>query len=552
MKARRPLWIIGIDGLEPQLLKQWTTVGALPTLASLLKRGAGGRLWSTPNQMTSSAWVSMATGANPGAHGVYNFQERVPGQYLLRLPTSDDRKLPAFWERASAAGLSVITARVPMTYPVRPVNGIQVADWLVPSPEAEGFVHPESLRRELVRRFPRQYWLEPVDLAKAEPHRALRSLLTSVEHTFRLFHYLLSRHPADLFFGVVREADVAGHLFWDYHSGAAQAASPGHQGSMEQALLTVYQKVDAALGELLEAKPADANVLIVSDHGMGAYPHAPRCVRPLLEAAGVMVTRPVAEAPRATLPARLRRRVAQALPWGLRRRFRPLRARDWSQGFTHEHLAGIDFATSRAFSFLSLTTGEIWLNLRGRDPQGLVERGAEQRDLEQRLIELFAQCKDAASGAPVAEKVWLRDELFRGPHRRILADLHVEFDPDVRPQSVVSRFGKREIRVTLPTPAPSGGMHRPYGAFVACGPDISQRTGPVAGDLMDVAPTALALLDLPCPPFTEGRILTEVLRPASAASHGLASAGRPRAGQPSYTDSQLEIITERLKQLGYL
>jgi predicted AlkP superfamily phosphohydrolase/phosphomutase len=61
--------------------------------------------------MTSSAWVRMATGANPGAHGVHSFQERVPGQYLLRPPTASDRKAPRLLERASTVGLSVITAR---------------------------------------------------------------------------------------------------------------------------------------------------------------------------------------------------------------------------------------------------------------------------------------------------------------------------------------------------------------------------------------------------------------------------------------------------------
>ena len=491
----------------------------------------------------------MATGANPGAHGVYNFQERVPGEYRLRLPTANDRKLAAFWELASGAGLSVTTARVPMSYPVRPVNGIQVADWLAPSPHAPGFVYPETLRRELLRRFPRRYWLEPVDLARVAPQRALRGVLESVDHTFGLFRYVLDQRPADLFFGVVREADVAGHLFWDFHSGAREA--PGQHGeAMAQAVLTVYRHIDQALGELLASMPAEANLLIVSDHGMGAAPQAPRCVAPLLEAAGLMARTADAGNQTPGALARLRGRLAEALPWALRRRLRPLQPEDWAQGFTGAHLASIDFARSRAFSFLSLMTGEIWLNVEGRDPQGTV-RPAEREQLELDIQELFATCEDADTGKPLVRNAWRRGDLFHGPYQDILADLHIEFDLEANPRAVRSRFREYEVVVELPADAPAGGMHRPYGAFLASGPGIRHREKPLAGALMDLAPTALALLDLPVPDFVEGRVLAETLVPRGGDGQGPRdrSAGRTSA---RYTRDELAIIEKRLSRLGYL
>lgn len=547
--VRRPLWIVGVDGLDPCLLARWSAAGELPTFARLSARGVSGQLLSTPNQMTSSAWVTIATGANPGAHGVYNFQERVPGEYRLYLPTANDRKLAAFWELASGAGLSVTTARVPMSYPVRPVNGIQVADWLAPSPQAPGFVYPETLRRELLRRFPGRYWLEPVDLARTAPHKALRGVLESLGHTFALFRYLLDRRPADLFFGVVREADVAGHLFWDFHAGTRE--TPGKHGkTMAEALLAVYRHVDQALGELLTTMPANADLLIVSDHGMGASPHAPRCVAPLLEAAGLMVRNPADVAGDVGLVARWRRWAAEAIPWALRRRLRPLRPGDWADGFTNAHLATIDFARSRAFSFLSLTTGEIWLNLEGREPQGTV-RPAEREQLEQDIQELFAACEDAETGRPLVRNAWRRQDLFHGPYQGILADLHIEFDLEAQPRVVRSRFRERDVIVDLPPGGPSGGMHRPYGAFLACGPSIGHREKPVVGTLMDLAPTILFLLGLPIPDFCEGRVLREILAPRAHAVDGPRQRGAGfRAAR--YTREELATIEKRLAQLGYL
>ncbi|NPV47529.1 MAG: hypothetical protein HPY69_11255 [Armatimonadetes bacterium] len=547
--SRRPLWIIGIDGLEPRLLSSWSAAGELPTLASLAARGVTGRLLSTPNQMTSSAWVTMATGANPGAHGVYNFQERVPGEYRLRLPTANDRRLAAFWELASGAGLSVTTARVPMSYPVRPVNGIQVADWLAPSPHAPGFVYPETLRRGLLRRFPGRYWLEPVDLTRAAPQKALRGVLESVDHTFRLFRYLLDQRPADLFFGVVREADVAGHLFWDFHTGAREAPAP-HRKTMAEALLTVYRRIDRALGELLGAMPAEANLLIVSDHGMGATPLAPRCVGPLLEATGLMARKPGNAASGKRPLARLRSQVSAVLPWALRRRLRPLGPDDWAVGFTDSHLATIDFGRSRAFSFLSLTTGEIWLNLVGRDPQGTV-RPAEREQLELDIQELFVASEDAETGQPLVRNAWRRQDLFHGPYQDILADLHIEFDLEARPRAVRSRFRQRDIVVDLPPAGPAGGMHRPYGAFLASGPSIRHREKPVAGTLMDLAPTFLSLLDLPVPDACEGRVLGEILAPRGDGIQGPRQRG---AGLTAarYTREELATIEQRLSRLGYL
>lgn len=548
-----PLWIIGIDGCEPSLFNQWCDEGLLPNLAACRRSGAAGTLLSTPNMSTSAAWPTIATGANPAMHGMYNFAERVPGEYRLRLPTARDRQLPAFWELASDAGLSVVTARIPMSYPVAPINGLQVADVLAPSTHSPGFAYPESLARDLRHRFNHAFWLEPIDLMGSGRHYRIRDgLLDSVDRTFELFQFLLAREQADLFFGVVREADYGGHAFWSFHSERVSSHDPYIARDLQPALQQIYQRIDRRLGELLERLPSGANLMIISDHGMGSAPQAPQYVGPLLKAAGLMV--PASSEPARPSPWRqARETISSRIPWSLRRRFRPLDEDTRSRGFTAFHMASIDLARSRAFNFLSNLTGEIWLNIEKRDRMGMVKPGAEQAELEQDIIRLFLNCRESASERPMVDRVWRRDELFHGPQIELFADLHARLDLDLPIKSIHTRFRGQDLQVAVENPPePQLGGHRPQALFVAAGPDVSTAATTVSGALEDVAPTALAMLGVPIPQFMEGRVLAEALRPQLQYLQAPQEHSLPELPEISYTDSDLTLVEQRLTNLGYL
>ena len=68
--------IIGLDAATMELIEPWAAAGQLPTLARLMKEGASGRLISTPNMHSASAWTSLLTGVNPGRHGLFVFSDR--------------------------------------------------------------------------------------------------------------------------------------------------------------------------------------------------------------------------------------------------------------------------------------------------------------------------------------------------------------------------------------------------------------------------------------------------------------------------------------------
>src|SRR5207249_1553690 len=73
------------------------------------------------------AWTSIATGRDPGAHGIFDFMLPHPNEYQLRAATGADRRAPALWSIASAAGARVAVVNIPMTFPAEQVDGIMVS-----------------------------------------------------------------------------------------------------------------------------------------------------------------------------------------------------------------------------------------------------------------------------------------------------------------------------------------------------------------------------------------------------------------------------------------
>ncbi|KHK04322.1 alkaline phosphatase family protein [Desulfovibrio sp. TomC] len=118
--------VLGIDGLDPVLCRRLMAAGRLPHLARLAATGCFAALATANPAQSPVAWTCLATGANPGQHGIFDFIIRAPGTYLPRLsltrPGPGGLPQPAyncetFFEVAAKAGLPVTAVRWPVTYP---------------------------------------------------------------------------------------------------------------------------------------------------------------------------------------------------------------------------------------------------------------------------------------------------------------------------------------------------------------------------------------------------------------------------------------------------
>lgn len=128
----RSVMVIGWDGATWDILDPLLRQGRLPTLESLLDRGLGGVLVSTPLYVSPPAWVSLYSGKNPGKTGIFHFGSRLDDLPHLGDLTADDVRTARLWDIMSHHGRRCATVNVPLTYPARPANGIVIADEFSP------------------------------------------------------------------------------------------------------------------------------------------------------------------------------------------------------------------------------------------------------------------------------------------------------------------------------------------------------------------------------------------------------------------------------------
>ena len=73
--------VLGLDGLDPKLVRQWMAEGHLPNLKQLAEEGSFCELATVNPAETPVAWASFATGANPGRTRIFDLLRRRPGSY---------------------------------------------------------------------------------------------------------------------------------------------------------------------------------------------------------------------------------------------------------------------------------------------------------------------------------------------------------------------------------------------------------------------------------------------------------------------------------------
>ena len=95
--------LIGIDGATPDLLQKWIKEGKLPNFQKIQEKGVYGKLKSTTPPFSAPAWTSIATGCNPGKHGIYGFEST--GTLEPHLINSKNRKTLAIWNYLTNIGM---------------------------------------------------------------------------------------------------------------------------------------------------------------------------------------------------------------------------------------------------------------------------------------------------------------------------------------------------------------------------------------------------------------------------------------------------------------
>ena len=104
--------ILGFDGVDPKLTRQWLAAGQLPHLARLSGQGDFTNVATTNPAESPVAWTTFATGKNPGKHNIFGFLKRDPIAYRPELATVAIERRPLLGGNWGKAGLSLAMALV--------------------------------------------------------------------------------------------------------------------------------------------------------------------------------------------------------------------------------------------------------------------------------------------------------------------------------------------------------------------------------------------------------------------------------------------------------
>jgi predicted AlkP superfamily phosphohydrolase/phosphomutase len=553
--AAPPLLVVGLDGAGLDLVERWARAGRMPAMAALLEAGAYGRLRSTVPAATFPAWTSLVTGVNPGRHGVLDFAERVPGTLRIRFVNGSRRSVPAFWRRAADEGRRVVAVTVPATYPPeRLVGGVMVSGFDTPLTAAidGSFVAPPERWPEIVRAVGRVPFADFQEVAPGPGwhDRARDSLLDGVERRARLTEHLIRAVRPDVCMVVFGESDTASHHFWRFHDPGSPRWVPSAWGSV---LGDVYAALDGAVARLVAAYDVAPNVVVVSDHGSGGAGTRGLHMNRRLADAGLLAFRATG---RPGLASGMRRFALRRIPFrwqaGLLRRFGGMAGR--LEGAAR--FGAIDWPRTLAYSEELDYHPSVWLNLRGREPAGVVDPDAYDA-VRERVVEALRTWRDGA-GRPVIARVWRREQAYSGPFVDEAPDVMVEpvlvdgYSPSwLRSTSLgpaITELGPRDFAAGKG--AGMNGAHRPEGVFALAGPSVRALGACAPRAIADVAPTLLALAGLPVPRGLDGLPMEEMLaRPVDWSVDEVPSTPPERR---LFSGDEEAAVARRLAALGYL
>lgn len=617
--------VLAVDGLDPEITERLIREGRVPHLSALAGASGVRRVMPIPGAEASSSWASLATGTNPGAHGIFDLVEPdretrrpVMGPLLPRdsarwfgrwwsegAAYRSVRRGDAVWTRLGRAGIRSTVLFVPATFPpdVVPggilVSGPPLPDWSgapgssytwlasdvdpadegptryggrvgalrfsqnvaettivgVRAPEAHDVsltvAHNPEARSANIRiagqtvylaEGQQSRWIEigqslgPIKLvrglvrlhlaragnevrlhvspihwhpeappsalsapaaaaaalfARLGPYRTLawpgtgwaladghlseEQFLSAQEETFadRAEALLSSLDSGDRDFVAVgiETIDATTRLMWRMVDPGHPAYDAAQAVRFSGAIDRMYVRLDELIGQVRQRLGARTDLVLVSPYGT----YTARSVVDLnrwLSDEGELVWR---EPPRPVTLAAL----ADPSLWP----------------------DTVDWTRTRA---RAMGAGRIYLNVRGRDPEGIVPPGDEYDQLMARLGERLLALTDPISGRRVVARVRPGAQAFPGPASARGPDLVVTFSPGYR-MSWDSTLGGMADRVIAPNRERWSAEHASVDEATVQGTWLS--TLGIDADtlsVLDIAPTLLEYFGVPGPPEGEG------------------------------------------------
>jgi adenylyl-sulfate kinase len=517
--SRKKVAVIGLDCAPASLIFEDHGF-KLPNIRALMDHGVWGPLRSTDPPITVPAWATITTGKDPGQLGVYGFRNRVAYDYSeMATANSSNIKARRVWDLLEDHGASSILVGIPQTYPVTAHNGITVAGIPVP-PKPFRLTHPPELQDQLDRLADGPYIVDVADFRNIDKDRLLQSLYEMVDRRFRLASRLILQNAWNFFMLVEIATDRLHHGFWRYCVPDHPLHEPGNP--YENVIKLFYEYVDQRVGALMNLFTDDTTVMIVSDHGAKSLLGGV-AINEWLQRLGLLCLK---EKPQGVRPLSY-----DMVDW--------TRTKAWSEGGYY---------------------ARVFLNVRGREPHGIIEKSDYENFREELAGNL--EIMEGPDGWELRNQVMKPDSIY-ADIRNVPPDLMVYFDGLSRRS--IGSVGHGEIFVSGNDRGLDDANHDMYGIFAACKmSDLrnGRRNGRKLEEIscLDITPTILGEFGFTAPRDLSGRAARISHYFHSSNEENLETSGeddsccesRVYEDQAGFSPEEEEIIKQRLEDLGYI
>ncbi len=254
--------LIGLDGAEPNLIKSWAEQGLLPNLKKALCDWFHRDMQTPPGFGDGVFWTSLFTGVNAAKHGHFFPLQFNPINYeLYNYSLDQELGRDPFWYYCSMAGKTVAVVDIYTAPLVAGLNGIQVMDWMIHDRTGE----PRSWPSPLIDHLHSQYMADPLNgnsetegRTAQETKEFHQNLIDRIKAKKEACVELLNNNNWDLFCVGFCDAHDVGHQSWNFDD---------QQYGAEDSVLQIYQALDSALGDIIQAA-GNEQVFIIAGLGM--------------------------------------------------------------------------------------------------------------------------------------------------------------------------------------------------------------------------------------------------------------------------------------------
>ena len=550
---RNPVIAIGLDAADPTLIDKWIAEGKLETLSKLRSQGAYGHLKNsvdynnkpTETSSTERLWVMFGTGCKPEKTGYWSPVHYRADDYSISHDTVDGaysfQEHPPFY--ALGDDYKVAAFDVPVSRLSKDVNGIQILGWGGHAPHTPSHSLPPEVFSEIVAKYGKNPILHK-DYGcwwdKAYFQRITTGLKSSVATRTEICCDLLQQEDWDLFLTVFGESHTASHDFW--HLSQSDNPLYSYKSDRNQdPMLTAFQDIDTAIGNIIAAGPDNASVVVFAVHGMGnnvtdmysmtflpevLYRHSfpgrygiakgnpsrkcpPIVINPKRKSwSGEVWQRrydpnPLKRALMPFTPSKFDEYLnagptpALASPYELRKQGTAL---NWMPAMWYSPV----WSQMKAFALPAFAAGHIRINLKGREAEGIVDV-ADYDSVCEEITQLLHRLKHGRTGKPIVQDVVrTRNQANALSCDSSLPDADLVVIWKEQPSDVVD---SPDIGRIGPVTYYRSGGHRANGFLMAKGSNINPGSTINNAQAVDIGPTIRELMGAPRLRQCDGRPL---------------------------------------------